>query len=36
MFRHGAGMSEQLKLDDGFLSGQSFYDNERFRELAAN
>lgn len=36
MFRHGADMSEQLKQDDGFLSGQSFYDNERFRELAAN
>ena len=37
IFRHGADMSEQLKQDDGFLSGQSFYDNERLRDfLGAN
>jgi hypothetical protein len=33
IFRHGADMSEELKQDDGFLSGQPFYDNERLREL---
>ncbi|RYP15257.1 hypothetical protein DL765_005832 [Monosporascus sp. GIB2] len=33
MFRRGAGMSEDLKHNDEFLSGQSFYGNETFQAL---
>ncbi|RDL36680.1 Uncharacterized protein BP5553_06032 [Venustampulla echinocandica] len=36
MFRRGADMSEDLNHNDEFLSGQSFYDNEKLQALPSS